>query len=300
MPPKPVVSPVSSACTAYVQAPGGWFLNNAGWVVGEDRTLLIDTCATEERSRRLIAAAHRADRSGAPLLTALTHAHGDHAHGAGLVARDGGTLLATRAATDEILAGPNTYPSLFTCSDWGDIAPPQHLTPVSDPLDVDLGGTTAEIVPVPGTAHTDGDLIVWVPDDGALFTGDLLFSGVTPLAISGSVQGWLYALEWLAEFGATCLIPGHGPISTDPADLIGAVRGYLEWLLTVTSEPAPDFDTLEQRARSQFAGWLDAERHAVNLRVAHGEQFGQPCELDTALAAMRRSAGRSIDLDLQL
>lgn len=301
MPPEPSVVSVTERCAAFLQLPGSWFLNNAGWVIGENRTLLVDTCATEERSRLLLGAVAEADRSGAPPTAVLTHAHGDHAHGAGLVARAGGEVLVTPAAAADISAGPNTYPAIFSFSGWGDIAPPRTTKPVMEPIELDLGGISAHVIPVPGTAHTGGDLVVWVPSEGVIFSGDLIFSGVTPLAISGSVYGWLEALNWLEGLGATSLIPGHGPVSTRPSEPIGEVRAYLEWLVSVVGEAGvPDFEVLEQKAWKRFGGWLDAERNAVNLRVAHAEVSGQSCSFASAIEAMRASAGGMIALDIGL
>jgi cyclase len=153
-------------------------------------------------------------------------------------------------------------------------------------------------VRVPGRAHTDGDLVVWAPRDGVLFNGDLLFSGVVPLAVSGSVVGWLAALDWLAQFDAQHLVPGHGPL-TDPRQTCLAVRDYLRWLLdAVAGDANPDYTDLEKQARTLWPRWLDGERHAVNLRVTHAELHGSRCDLNTALAAMRTAAGGVISPNL--
>jgi cyclase len=37
---------------AWVQPDGSWFISNAGAVIGEEGVLVIDTCATAERTRR--------------------------------------------------------------------------------------------------------------------------------------------------------------------------------------------------------------------------------------------------------
>lgn len=105
------IQTLSQSVAAYLQLPGGWYCNNAGWIAGAERTLLVDTCATEGRSRRLLDAAQAAS-PGAPVSLALTHAHGDHAHGARLVADQGGVVMASPEAADEIKAGPHTYPQV--------------------------------------------------------------------------------------------------------------------------------------------------------------------------------------------
>lgn len=298
LPAQPVVERLSSRTVAYLQQPGGWFLNNAGWVTGTEQTLLVDTCATEERTRQLLAAFRDDTGTGAPRTVVLTHAHGDHANGAGLLVRAGSTVLATEPAAREIAAGPHTYPQVFAYDGWGDITPPESLTTLTGPTSVDLGdGHTAELVPVPERAHTAGDLVVWLPGEGVVFTGDLLFVGVTPLAVHGSIRGWLAALDWLAGFEAAQLVPGHGPVCTGD-EAITAVRGYLQWLLDVTAEDSPDFAALHEQANGRWPDWLDGERHAVNLRLAHAEVHGYSFDLPAAMYALVRAAGGPLALDL--
>lgn len=159
---------------------------------------------------------------------------------------------------------------------------------------MDLGREQVEILPVPDTAHTPGDLVAWVPRQGVLFTGDLVFSGVTPLALHGSLTGWLAALEWVASFEAATVVPGHGPITTGGNGDLHTMATYFRWLLDVADQPAPDFTALEHQARTRWPQWLDAERHAVNLRVAHSETQGQPLDVADAFRAMLQSAGGPI------
>lgn len=296
----PIVHSFNSRVGAYLQPPGGWFLNNAGWLAGPEHTLLIDTCATEERTRLLLAAVetHR-PAPDSPLTAAITHAHGDHANGAGLIARSGGTALATGSAASVIADGPHTYPGAFACSTWGDITPPDSMSVVTGPARIEAGGgQVADVLPVPGTAHTDGDLVVWLPRDGVLFTGDLLFDGVTPLSAQGSVRGWLSALDWLSGFEAGQLVPGHGSILRPADGGIDAVAGYLRWLLDVGSADRPDFDDLYRQAAERWPRWSEPERHAANLVVAHAETQNRPVDVIAAFTAMLTAAGGPIELDI--
>lgn len=302
MPEEPSVRSCGPHAAAFLQPPGDWFLNNAGWIAGPDATLLIDTCATEARTRHLVQALQTATRTTTetPLTVAVTHAHGDHANGAGLLNRSGATVIATDRAAEQITSGPHTFPDVFTCSTWGDIAPPDTITTISNPTALDLGrGLTAEIIPVPGIAHTAGDLVVWCPREGVLFAGDLLFDGVTPLAIQGSPTGWLAALDWLADFDATHIVPGHGPTTIATGDVIGQVTDYLHWLLdSVSDNDDPDLTALERQARQRWPHWADPERHIANLTVAHADLHGQPINQQAALTAMLTATDGPIALNI--
>ncbi|WP_211659031.1 MBL fold metallo-hydrolase [Phytoactinopolyspora halophila] len=276
--------------------PGGWFRNNTGWVTGSSGTVMVDTAATEHLTRRLI------DQIGidsAELRIVLTHAHGDHVNGAGLLARRGASVYAAEAACADVRAGPHTFPSVFDAPDgmWGAIDPPERIEPVSERTMFDLGDRRVMVVPVPETAHTPGDLVVYDDVSGTLFAGDLVFSGVTPFALQGRITGWLRALDWLDSFDAARVVPGHGPVPADAAVLTG-MREYFHWLLEVTTEETCDFGALTERARQRWAGWHDQERHPVNLRVAYSENHGTDLDLAEGIGAMLHAAGGPIRLDL--
>src|SRR5688572_22156256 len=76
---------VAEGCLGYIQPDRTWFINNTGAVSDGDEVLLVDTCATERRTRALLAAvaAHTGD---APVRTLVsTHVHGDHTNGNSVV-----------------------------------------------------------------------------------------------------------------------------------------------------------------------------------------------------------------------
>ena len=71
---------VSPGVFAYVQPDGTWWINNAGFIVGSEGVILIDTCATEQRTRQLLATIRSV--TDAPVHVVVnTHHHGDHTHG---------------------------------------------------------------------------------------------------------------------------------------------------------------------------------------------------------------------------
>ena len=65
-----------------------------------------------------------------------------------------------------------------------------------------------------GRGNTDGDIVVWLPDDEMLITGDLLVAPV-PFAFDSPMTDWIDTLQRLSEKGATTIVPGHGPVQLD-------------------------------------------------------------------------------------
>jgi cyclase len=81
------------------------------------------------------------------------------------------------------------------------------------PMKVDLGGTSAVIESYPG--HSGTDVIVRVPEQNVVYTGDLLFSGMYPVSFDtqATVSGWRQTLKTFASWDKdTLFVPGHGPI----------------------------------------------------------------------------------------
>jgi cyclase len=92
------------------------------------------------------------------------------------------------------------------------LALPNHpLDPAKMPMKIDLGGLTVMIETYIG--HTDTDLIFRVPEQNAVYTGDLLTSGQYPVNINGYATQWRATLAKFATFDrSTLFVPGHGPI----------------------------------------------------------------------------------------
>jgi len=61
-------------------------------------------------------------------------------------------------------------------------------------------------------AHTDGDSIVHVPDDGVVFAGDVLWVGYHPNLEDSSIQGQVRALKMILRLNPRRIVPGHGPV----------------------------------------------------------------------------------------
>lgn len=60
-----------------------------------------------------------------------------------------------------------------------------------------------------GPAHTRGDVVVWLEAEGILAAGDLV-EDAYPWVDGGDIGGWARALERLATFGASVILPAHG------------------------------------------------------------------------------------------
>ncbi|WP_330295593.1 MBL fold metallo-hydrolase [Streptomyces sp. NBC_00503] len=260
---------------AYVQPDGGWCLNNAGFVTGGGRTLLVDTAATERRALALRAAVEAA---GAPLPRTVvnTHHHGDHTYGNGVFAPEALILGHDNARSEQLAAG-HQLEMIWPATDFGaiDITAPD-LT-YSDRMTLHVGETEVQVIH-PGVAHTTGDSVVWLPRQRIVFTGDLVFAQGTPFLAMGSLAGSLRALELLRSLGAETVVPGHGPL-TDP-DAYEATERYLRYVAELALESRAKGQSPLEAARQadlgEFAAWRESERLVANLHRAYAELAGEP------------------------
>lgn len=267
--------PVAEGVYAFVQPDGGWCLNNAGLVASRGLTVLVDTAATEARTRRLREQVERVVPGG-PDFVVNTHFHGDHTFGNGQFA-DRAVIVAhegTRADTAEAGLGLR---QLWPDVEWG--ATPLTLPTVTfrDALTLHAEDLRVELIQV-GPAHTASDVVAWVPERSVLFTGDVVWSQVTPYVLMGSVSGSLRALERLRALRPTTVVPGHGPVGGP--ELIDATEAYLRHLQELAEDGRRAGRTPLETARAAdlgpFATLVDPERLVGNLHRAWAELDGLP------------------------
>lgn len=226
-----------------------------------------------------------------------THHNGDHCWGNQLFAEAGAELLGSRECAARMTTEAN--PELFVALCEADPAtlPPGidylaeglrrfdfagvTITPPTTLLDgdttLDLDGVEVQLLSV-GPAHTAGDTVVWLPAEGVLFTGDILFHECTPIGWEGTFAGWTGALERLAALDPAVVVPGHGPLATT-ADLL-ELRDYLDHVRAEAAvHHAHGLSPLEAARRielGRYAAWQEPERLAFQVDRAYRELDGMP------------------------
>jgi glyoxylase-like metal-dependent hydrolase (beta-lactamase superfamily II) len=311
--PETTLTEVGTGCLAYLQGDGGWGWSNAGLVVGDGASLLVDTLFDLNLTQRMLDALGDHTRA-APIGTVVnTHANGDHCYGNQLV---GNAQIVSSAATAEemgavppsLLAGLNAAPGevgdLFRSFfgefefDGIELRPPDRT--FEGRLELEVGGRVVELIEV-GPAHTAGDTLAVVPDAGVVYTGDILFIGGTPIVWAGPLSNWVAACDLMLGMDAETIVPGHGPV-TDKAG-VTVVRDYLVYVDAEASarhEAGMDaFDAARDIGRAvgaseEFGALGEFGRIAVNVDAVYRqldpsyqapdvvEQFRRMAELERA------------------
>jgi len=280
---------VTDGVLAWLQPDGSWWLNNAGAVCDAEGTILIDTCATETRTRKLLAALARATGDAPIRLAVNTHLHGDHTYGNSLLPEH--TMLVSHPATRAgILADPiidGCPPFWSPVPDWGNVTRRPANVTVTDRLTLHSGDRRVEVRHPGHAAHTLGDLVAWLPDERVLFTGDLVFHQVTPLVFMGSVEGALRSLDWLAAFEPGHVVPGHGPLVDDLSAVLATHERYYRLIQDAARAGLRDGLTPLDAAKAcdlgEFTDLPDAERVVLNLHRAYADTSDFEFNLITAI-----------------
>lgn len=287
--PDPRLEEVAEQIYAHIQPPGGWCLNNSGILVGPDSVTLIDTAATERRARALRAAMESV--TPLPARTVVnTHHHGDHTYGNGQFVRDA-VIIGHDECPAEMLEQGKVLTVLWPEVEWGDIEIVPPGVTFADKLTMFVGELRVELMFV-GPAHTTNDAVAWLPEHELLFSGDVLFNGITPFVLAGSVAGSLAALPRLRSLGARTIVPGHGAVAGP--ELFDRVESYLRWIQGLAREGAkaglPPLAAAREAGLGEYGEWLDSERIVGNLHRAYseerGEPLGTPLDLVTAIMEM--------------
>jgi cyclase len=279
------VHEVGDGVFAYLQPDGSWGWSNAGLVVGDGGSLLVDTLFDLKLTRRMLDELSAiTDRIGTVV---NTHANGDHCWGNELLGD--ARIVASKECADEMGAPPpdtlaalvREAPSMGVMGEFlGRIFGPFDFDGITvrkpdetfeGELTLSVDGKDVHLIEV-GPAHTRGDILVHVPAERVVFTGDILFVGGHPIVWTGPVRNWVAALDRILALDVATVVPGHGPVVDSTA--VADEREYLLWL---EREAKARFDaglTPLDAARDmigEYRHWGEGERLVVNVAAVYRE-----------------------------
>jgi cyclase len=281
-----VIDEIGDGCFAYLQPEGTWHVSNAGLFVTDGLHLVVDTLATERRGRRfreavLERAAGRVD------FVVNTHHHGDHTNTNFLFAE--ATIMAHAQVHAHLTSPPvSGAHELFEPVEWGELVVRPPDVTIVDELRLHGEDRVAAIKPLGFAAHTDCDATVWIPDEGVLYAGDLVFNGSMPLVAAGSVAGSIKALDWIAALQPRVIVPGHGP--TCDVAALARPREYFAFVQELAARGKEaglsPLEVAREADLSRFADWPEQERLPANLHRAFAEIDGSEPDLMPAFRDM--------------
>lgn len=242
-------------------------------VEASDRVLLVD--AQSAKRVTLADSALRTVTTKPVTQVVFTHYHEDHTSGMDHWRSLGATAIAHRnvpsqMARDTIITdwdGWHRTPARVTAM------PDQTFT---DSMVLSQGTRTVVLLHLP-RAHTDGDVMVWIPQENLLHVGDLVEPGASPFIdwwAGGSVDGMIAAADLILARSTeqTRIVPGHGAVISR-----AVVLEHRRMLVTVRDRVSAGLRsgrTLEEIQASspalEFESLLGGARRANHLvRLVH-------------------------------
>lgn len=253
-----------------ISVANGGDIANLGVVIG-DTVAVIDPGGSRAIGEGLYAAVRGlTDKPISHVI--LTHMHPDHIYGAEVFAEAGAEIISHRNLPSGLERRLDIWAESIprqagALAMIGTRAIPPDRTVAAQEV-ISLGGATVLLQPV-SAAHTDNDLTVFHRDSGTLFTGDLIFSGLTP-SIDGSLTGWLAWLELSPRPSPQRIVPGHGPVFHRWEESTAPLRAYLVALADQTRAAIRAGEAMSIAAThvgaDQSAEWQGF--HEINARNA--------------------------------
>jgi len=204
--PAPLMAHQLTPNVYWVEGGGG----NSGVIIGDKGVIVVDAKTTPTGGKELLDTI--AKITPKPVSTViLTHSDGDHVNG----------LAAFPAGITIIAQENNKKEQEAALSAGGRGAPPADHLPTQvvskNKENLTIDGIKLELhhwVP----AHTSGDLIVYLPEQKIVFTGDIIATQrpdpLIHLEKNGSSEGWITTTKGIVDLNAERFVPGHGEVQT--------------------------------------------------------------------------------------
>lgn len=264
---------------AFLQPHLGWFVSNAGLIVGKKEAIVIDSLTNKSQVEDFIKKIKAVTDKPIRFLI-NTHVHGDHIY-TNHFFKDATVICSSR------------------CREATQKMPPDEIEHLIKPLFPEISFEGARITPQDiafdkaltiyqdereirlvdlGPGHSQSDTYVYLPKEKIVFCGDLLFSGSPQMLLMGCLFSLIQNLDALGKSHAKVYVPGHGPVGGK--ETVYAMR---EYLVVVRDEARKCFDrgmSYDEAAKTidigKFKEWGMTELLYVNCARAYSEFRGEP------------------------
>jgi cyclase len=192
----------------WIEGGGG----NSGVIIGEKGVIVVDAKTSAAAGKELLDDIGKITPK--PVTTViLTHSDSDHVNG-----------LASFPAAITIIAHENNKKEQDAAlAAGGRGAPPAGHLPTQvvskNKEDLKIDGVKVEVLHW-APAHTSGDLVVFLPAEKIVFTGDIITTqpdALIHLEKNGSSEGWVTTAKGTAALNAEQFVPGHGDVENKAA-----------------------------------------------------------------------------------
>ena len=239
------------------------YMINSTVIVGDKGVILIDSGGTHEVGRHIAKAIRRITPK--PVTHVInTHFHGDH-------------YLGNSAFGGAVIISAEKCRAMVVETGYEWLALMEHLVGrrLSDTKPIAAGvtyqeGSKTEIILhgirlvfwVPKGSHTVGDMLVYLPQDKVLVTGDIVVNGIVPVMQDASIKNWIGTLEEIQALEVSTVVPGHGGLMT-MSDVEALQRALVRFYSGVKAGYDKGWGESEIRKSLDLTDWEKLERAYV-------------------------------------
>jgi len=245
------------------------FISNAAAVVTDEGIVVFDALGTPSLARSFVEALREV--SDRPFVRVIaSHYHADHIYGLQVFQELGAEVWAPLGVS-EYLRAPQAAERLeerrFSLEPWVDertrLVEPDRI--LDEDAHFSLGGVDFH-VSLLGSAHSEGDLAMIVQPDRVLLSGDIIFEGRVPYVGNANTRNWLGTLQALETADLAALLPGHGPLASDPNAALTLTRRYIARLREVMAAAVDELQSFDEAFAA--ADWSEFA-HLPAFEFAH-------------------------------
>ncbi|AXI43742.1 MBL fold metallo-hydrolase [Sulfitobacter sp. SK011] len=186
---------------------------NSGVIIGDDSVMIVEAQATPRLANKVIDKVRSiTDKPISHVV--LTHYHavrvlGASAYGADqIIMGDTARAMVVERGQEDWDSEFQRFPRLFE----GHESIPGLTYPTttfSDSMTIYLGNRRVDLMHL-GRAHTAGDIVIHVPDENVMFTGDIVEDHSACYCGDGHFIDWGNTLDNIASFDVDAIAPGRG------------------------------------------------------------------------------------------
>lgn len=253
---------------------------NVGIIVGSRATMVVDTGLGPRNGEAILREVAKVS-THAELYVATTHYHPEHSLG-GAAFPAGATFVRPKMQQQDMQELGKDIQNTFASRSplhqelLKDVPYPRADILFDREQRIDLGGVHVRLF-WRGPMHTRGDTLVFVEEDKALFSGDVVMNRTFLAAgATSSISTWVATLDELDALRPVVVVPSHGAIGD--GSLIGKDRDYLKAVQTRVRElkaQGKSADDIAQTVTAEIQGklpdWTAPMRIGAAARAAYSE-----------------------------
>jgi len=212
---------------------------NAGFIVGDEYVVAIDTRPTPRMARQFLADIRTLTDKPVKFIV-LTHYHAVRVMGASAFP-DVQAIFASRGTFDwidergqaDFDSEVGRFPRLFQgVEEVPGLTVPNVSFDTS--MSLWLGKREIKLLAL-GRGHSSGDTLAWLPDCGVLFSGDVVENHCGVYAGDAYIRDWAHTLDQVRALEPRVLVPGRGAVLRDAAAAVDAIDTTQDFIGTLIS-----------------------------------------------------------------